>query len=55
MIPQHTLAAPVVLSIAEWNAVVGALQFLPGVVAGPIIAAIQAQQQPSPAPSPETA
>ena len=43
MIPQHTPAQPVTLSIHEWNTILGALQFLPGLVASPISAAIQAQ------------
>lgn len=45
MIPQHTLAKPVVLSVAEWNTIIQALGYLPGIVANPISAAIQAQQR----------
>lgn len=39
----NLLAAPVVLSFAQWNAIISALQFLPGMVAQPIVAGIQGQ------------
>lgn len=48
MIPQHTPAPPVVLSVAEWNTIVQALGYLPGMVAQPIVAAVMAQTQPKP-------
>ncbi|WP_436355684.1 hypothetical protein [Brevundimonas sp. CEF1] len=52
-IPQHILAAPVSLTVAEWNHVVQALGYLPAVVGGPIVGAIQAQTQKAP-PAPQT-
>lgn len=45
MIAQHTLARPVILSVHEWNTIAQALGYLPGVIAGPILTAIQAQQE----------
>lgn len=47
-IPQHTLAPPVTLSVAEWNVIIQALGYLPGMVGQPIVAAVMAQTKPKP-------
>lgn len=53
MIPSHILAKPVVLTVEQWNTILSALRYLPGVLADPIVEALQVQQQPDDTSSPE--